>query len=183
MKHNTSRQNEHCLTNFDLAEYRQVLSDLAIQIYQQLVRVLENILQPMIGKASVPEHHICCQQMRPVVHVPGMYSCGKHKVVKSAQDEAPESGFKRLSCAVYLPIDFALCPVVKKTSDLQLLCYYCTGPPGGTSEKPRRVGWVCTLPNGLQGNGWKGTVATITAVIGLYQTLHVELCISCKCLR
>lgn len=48
MKHNTSRQNEHCLTNFDLAEYRQVLSDLAIQIYQQLVRVLENILQPMI---------------------------------------------------------------------------------------------------------------------------------------
>ena len=44
MKHNTSRQNEHCLTNFDLAEYRQVLSDLAIQIYQQLVRVLENIL-------------------------------------------------------------------------------------------------------------------------------------------
>lgn len=51
MKHNTSRQNEHCLTNFDLAEYRQVLSDLAIQIYQQLVRVLENILQPMIGKA------------------------------------------------------------------------------------------------------------------------------------
>lgn len=50
MKHNTARQNEHCLTNFDLAEYRQVLSDLAIQIYQQLVRVLENILQPMIGK-------------------------------------------------------------------------------------------------------------------------------------
>jgi len=53
MKHNTPRQNEHCLTNFDLAEYRQVLSDLAIQIYQQLVRVLENILQPMIGKAEL----------------------------------------------------------------------------------------------------------------------------------
>lgn len=49
MKHNTPRQNDHCLTNFDLAEYRQVLSDLAIQIYQQLVRVLENFLQPMIG--------------------------------------------------------------------------------------------------------------------------------------
>lgn len=59
MKHNTSRQNEHCLTNFDLAEYRQVLSDLAIQIYQQLVRVLENILQPMIGKTSVAEYHRC----------------------------------------------------------------------------------------------------------------------------
>lgn len=85
MKHNTSRQNEHCLTNFDLAEYRQVLSDLAIQIYQQLVRVLENILQPMIGKTSVPEPHMCCQQVRPVGHVSGMYFCGKHKIVGTTE--------------------------------------------------------------------------------------------------
>lgn len=49
MKHNTPRQNEHCLSNFDLAEYRQVISDLAIQIYQQLIKCMENILQPMIG--------------------------------------------------------------------------------------------------------------------------------------
>uniref|UniRef100_A0A8C9WDC7 Unconventional myosin-Va n=1 Tax=Scleropages formosus TaxID=113540 RepID=A0A8C9WDC7_SCLFO len=48
MKHNTPKQNEHCLSNFDLTEYRQVLSDLAIQIYQQLIRCMENILQPMI---------------------------------------------------------------------------------------------------------------------------------------
>ncbi len=31
------------------AEYRQVLSDLSIQIYQQLIRVAEGIMQPMIG--------------------------------------------------------------------------------------------------------------------------------------
>lgn len=49
MKHNSPRQNEHCLSNFDLAEYRQVISDLAIQIYQQLIKCMENILQPMIG--------------------------------------------------------------------------------------------------------------------------------------
>lgn len=54
MKHNTSRQNEHCLSNFDLAEYRQVISDLAIQIYQQLIKCMENILQPMIGACSHP---------------------------------------------------------------------------------------------------------------------------------
>uniref|UniRef100_A0A672NZC4 Myosin VA n=1 Tax=Sinocyclocheilus grahami TaxID=75366 RepID=A0A672NZC4_SINGR len=48
MKHNTPKQNDHCLSNFDLAEYRQVLSDLAIQIYQQLIKCMENILQPMI---------------------------------------------------------------------------------------------------------------------------------------
>lgn len=89
MKHNTSRQNEHCLTNFDLAEYRQVLSDLAIQIYQQLVRVLENILQPMIGKArgmltSRSVYYMC----PPVVddhqwHMfQGIYSYREHKVVR-----------------------------------------------------------------------------------------------------
>lgn len=85
MKHNTSRQNEHCLTNFDLAEYRQVLSDLAIQIYQQLVRVLENILQPMIGKISVPERHRCLPTVQPGVHVRGMGSCAEHKAVTATE--------------------------------------------------------------------------------------------------
>uniref|UniRef100_A0A3P9LLX2 Unconventional myosin-Va n=1 Tax=Oryzias latipes TaxID=8090 RepID=A0A3P9LLX2_ORYLA len=47
-KHNTPRQNEHCLTNFDLAEYRQVISDLAIQIYQQLIKCIEGTLHAMI---------------------------------------------------------------------------------------------------------------------------------------
>ena len=56
MKHNSPKQNEHCLSNFDLAEYRQVLSDLAIQIYQQLIKCMENILQPMIGVCVC----VCC---------------------------------------------------------------------------------------------------------------------------
>ncbi|XP_058271697.1 unconventional myosin-Vb isoform X3 [Hemibagrus wyckioides] len=50
---NTSKQNEHCLKNFDLAEYRQVLSDLGIQIYQQLIRIAESMLQPMIVSAML----------------------------------------------------------------------------------------------------------------------------------
>lgn len=50
MTQNTSKQNEHCLKNFDLTEYRQVLSDLSIQIYQQLIKVAEGTIQPMIGQ-------------------------------------------------------------------------------------------------------------------------------------
>lgn len=50
MTQNTGKQNEHCLKNFDLTEYRQVLSDLSIQIYQQLIKVAEGIIQPMIGQ-------------------------------------------------------------------------------------------------------------------------------------
>lgn len=53
MTQNTGKQNEHCLKNFDLAEYRQVLSDLSIQIYQQLIKVAEGIMQPMIGELAV----------------------------------------------------------------------------------------------------------------------------------
>ncbi|XP_056289192.1 unconventional myosin-Vb [Pseudoliparis swirei] len=58
MTQNTSKQNEHCLKNFDLAEYRQVLSDLSIQIYQQLIRVAEEVIQPMIVSAMLESESI-----------------------------------------------------------------------------------------------------------------------------
>ncbi|MGH0139685.1 UNVERIFIED_CONTAM: hypothetical protein FKN15_036854 [Acipenser sinensis] len=58
MTQNTAKQNEHCLKNFDLAEYRQVLSDLSIQIYQQLIKVAEGILQPMIVSAMLENESI-----------------------------------------------------------------------------------------------------------------------------
>ncbi|XP_078360518.1 unconventional myosin-Va-like [Oculina patagonica] len=46
--HNTPEQNEHCLKNFDLTDYRQVLSDLAIHIYQDLVKCIWEAVQHMI---------------------------------------------------------------------------------------------------------------------------------------
>uniref|UniRef100_A0AAY4CN59 Myosin VB n=1 Tax=Denticeps clupeoides TaxID=299321 RepID=A0AAY4CN59_9TELE len=58
MTQNTPKQNEHCLKNFDLAEYRQVLSDLSIQIYQQLIKVAEAIMQPMIVSAMLESDSI-----------------------------------------------------------------------------------------------------------------------------
>ncbi|XP_054980528.1 unconventional myosin-Vc [Sorex araneus] len=48
MKYNTPRQNENCLNNFDLSEYRQVLSDVAIRIYHQFIMVMEDNIQPII---------------------------------------------------------------------------------------------------------------------------------------
>ncbi|KAM9496362.1 unconventional myosin-Vc [Clarias gariepinus] len=48
MKHNTPRQNKNCLQNFDLSDYRQVFSDLAIQIHHQFINVMEDSLFPMI---------------------------------------------------------------------------------------------------------------------------------------
>uniref|UniRef100_A0A8C3VFU2 Myosin VC n=1 Tax=Catharus ustulatus TaxID=91951 RepID=A0A8C3VFU2_CATUS len=48
MKYNTPRQNKNCLKHFDLSEYRQILSDLAIRIYHQFIIVMENNIQHMI---------------------------------------------------------------------------------------------------------------------------------------
>jgi len=44
-KENTQKQNEQCLKNFDLAEYRQVLSDLAVWVYTVSARVLKICLK------------------------------------------------------------------------------------------------------------------------------------------
>ncbi|KAL6037688.1 hypothetical protein STEG23_005957 [Scotinomys teguina] len=48
MKHNSPQQNKNCLNNFDLTEYRQILSDVAIRIYHQFIIVMENNIQPII---------------------------------------------------------------------------------------------------------------------------------------
>ncbi|XP_025081332.1 unconventional myosin-Va-like isoform X4 [Pomacea canaliculata] len=52
---NQPRQNEMCLRNFDLSEYRQVFSDLAIWIYQTLIKFMQELLQPSIVPAIL-EH-------------------------------------------------------------------------------------------------------------------------------
>ncbi|XP_069546606.1 unconventional myosin-Va isoform X2 [Brachyistius frenatus] len=92
MRHNTSRQNEHCLSNFDLAEYRQVISDLAIQIYQQLIKCMENILQPMIVSGML-EHET-------IQGVSGVKPTGLRKRTSSIADEGTytlESILRQLS--------------------------------------------------------------------------------------
>lgn len=48
MKYNSPQQNKNCLNNFDLTEYRQILSDVAIRIYHQFIVVMENSIQPII---------------------------------------------------------------------------------------------------------------------------------------
>lgn len=55
---NTPKQNEQCLRNFDLAEYRQVLSDVAVWIYQALIQILEEKIQPYVVPAILENEAI-----------------------------------------------------------------------------------------------------------------------------
>uniref|UniRef100_A0A3P8P4V1 Myosin VC n=1 Tax=Astatotilapia calliptera TaxID=8154 RepID=A0A3P8P4V1_ASTCA len=48
LKQSTPRQKKNCLQNFDLSEHRQILSDLAIQIYHRFISVMQKTLTPTI---------------------------------------------------------------------------------------------------------------------------------------
>jgi len=49
---NTVQQNSHCLRNFDLCEYRQILSDLAVWIFQGLVKLNGALIHSLIGQCN-----------------------------------------------------------------------------------------------------------------------------------
>ncbi|KAG6459102.1 hypothetical protein O3G_MSEX011211 [Manduca sexta] len=55
---NTPRQNQQCLRIFDLSEYRQVLSDIAVWIYQGLIHLLERQLERLIVPAILEHEEI-----------------------------------------------------------------------------------------------------------------------------
>uniref|UniRef100_A0A3B4GUV7 Dilute domain-containing protein n=1 Tax=Pundamilia nyererei TaxID=303518 RepID=A0A3B4GUV7_9CICH len=48
LKQSTPRQKKNCLQNFDLSEHRQILSDLAIQIYHRFISVMQKTFTPTI---------------------------------------------------------------------------------------------------------------------------------------
>ncbi|KAF6027871.1 Myo5 [Bugula neritina] len=45
---NTELQNNHCLRNFDLSEYRAILNDLAVWLYQGVVKTAKEHIHPLI---------------------------------------------------------------------------------------------------------------------------------------
>lgn len=66
-KDNNAKQNEQCLRNFDLSEYRQVLSDLAVWIYQGLIRAFEEKIQAYIITAVLENEAMSgISQTKPV---------------------------------------------------------------------------------------------------------------------
>ena len=51
--HNTPEQNEHCLKNFDLTDYRQLLDDLAVHIYNYILTAVYESVLGYIGMSMV----------------------------------------------------------------------------------------------------------------------------------
>ncbi|XP_072340030.1 unconventional myosin-Vb-like [Scyliorhinus torazame] len=57
---NTPEQRKHALRNFDLSQHCLILSDLAIQLYHQLIKVAEGKLQQMIVSGMLENDAIQC---------------------------------------------------------------------------------------------------------------------------
>ena len=57
-KRNTVEQNQHCLLNFDLCEFREVFSNMAISAYQRLIQATTRALKPLIVPAMLEEDTI-----------------------------------------------------------------------------------------------------------------------------
>ncbi|CAG0898119.1 unnamed protein product, partial [Cyprideis torosa] len=58
---NTPKMNEQCLRHFDLKDYRQILGDIGIWIYQNVVKTIQDRIQPYIVPAILenePVHNV-----------------------------------------------------------------------------------------------------------------------------
>ncbi|XP_050185813.1 unconventional myosin-Vb [Myiozetetes cayanensis] len=85
---NTPKQNEHCLKNFDLIEYRQVLNHLSIQIYQHLINIAQGILHPMIVSAMLENESI--------QGLSGVKSMGYRKYISKSSESVMSYGLDDL---------------------------------------------------------------------------------------
>lgn len=56
---NTREQNQRSLTNFDLSEYRQVLNDTCVKIYQDMVKSVQQRIHNLIGKVLQLFSFVC----------------------------------------------------------------------------------------------------------------------------
>lgn len=82
---NTPRQNEQCLRNFDLSEYRVVLSNVALWIFNNIVTHLKERIQALTVPAIL-EHEA----------ISGLSSNNSSRIRSSSLGEQPESTQQKL---------------------------------------------------------------------------------------
>lgn len=80
---NTPKQNDHCLKNFDLTEYRGIISDIAIWLFQGIIKDFEKKLLPLIVPAML-EH----------ASLPGMSDARPAGMRSSTFNDSEKSGEK-----------------------------------------------------------------------------------------
>ncbi|CAF0777038.1 unnamed protein product [Brachionus calyciflorus] len=62
---NTPKQNEHCLKNFDLTEYRGIFSDISIWLFQGIIKDFEKKINPIIVGAMLEHDALSINDIKP----------------------------------------------------------------------------------------------------------------------
>lgn len=91
---NTPKQNEQCLKNFDLAEYRGILSDIAIWLFQGIIKEFENKLNLIIVPAMLEQESLMHGQN--VAKLPGARTNGTSEQ-KNSEKYTIDSLLKKLN--------------------------------------------------------------------------------------
>ncbi|XP_052786759.1 unconventional myosin-Va-like isoform X1 [Mya arenaria] len=89
---NSPRQNEHYLRKFDLGDFQKVFSDLAVRIYQTLIKLMEATIQPSIV-AAVIDHEA-------IAGLTGSKPSGLRGRSSSRADDTPEHSLDSLMKAM-----------------------------------------------------------------------------------
>nr|XP_039265605.1 unconventional myosin-Va-like isoform X2 [Styela clava] len=95
LKDSTPAQQGHCLRNFDLSEYRQVISDMAISLYQKLVLLIMHEIKPMIVPAML--EHDTIQGLSSSVKPSGMRGRSSSRSTEPENIFTVESIIKQLT--------------------------------------------------------------------------------------
>ncbi|XP_031420586.1 unconventional myosin-Va isoform X2 [Clupea harengus] len=180
-KYNTPQQKEHCLVNFDLADYRQLLRVLAIQIYQQLIRCVEDTLQPMIVPGMLEQDSIS--------GVLGVKGTGVRKRTCSVTEESGggvslESILRQLSCFQALLLQHGTPPELLHLVVRQQFYFICAATLNNLLLRKDMCSWskglqirynVCQLEDWLQDNGLScGAREMLEPLIQAAQLLQIK---------
>ncbi|CAH1789350.1 unnamed protein product, partial [Owenia fusiformis] len=124
---NTVKQNEHCLRNFDLSEYRQIMSDIAVWIYQALIKTMQEKIQPMIVAAILEHEAIAGLSSSKPSGLRQRSSSNARELDDKVQSYNLDSLLKSLSSYYKVLLAHAVDPELIKQIFKQLFYFICGG--------------------------------------------------------
>jgi len=122
---NKFKQNEQCLRNFDLSEYRQVFSDLAVWNYQALLKLMEELIQPNIVPALLEHEAIAGLTASKPTGLRGRASSNARDLEES--QHSLDELMRTLNTYMGILKQHAVDPELVKQIFRQLFYYLCSG--------------------------------------------------------
>ncbi|KAK3767729.1 hypothetical protein RRG08_052875 [Elysia crispata] len=125
---NTSKQTEQSLRNFDLSEYRQVFSDLAVWNYQALMKLMEELIQNSIVPAILEHEAIAGLTASKPSGLRGRASSNAKEMEDGKDSQISLDALMRvLNSYMRIVKQHAVDPELVKQIFRQLFYYLCAG--------------------------------------------------------